>query len=151
MKTLSSILLVLLLIPLIPGCVSEGCYEEIDSDLVISLYKTDSEDPDKIDSLTVYGFGMEDLKLYEMAAPGSLMLPLNPGPPSSTFVIINGTISDTLTIVYSSRYNFVSKGCGYNYLYTIKSISYTKNHIDTILVINESINPSDEENLRAFF
>ena len=151
LKTSSLILFLLLFIPLIPGCVTEGCYEDIDSGLIISLNKTESDDPDEIDSLTVYGYGLEETKLYENSALKSLSLPLYAGSPSSSFVIVNGTTADTVTIIYSSKYNFVSQGCGYNFLYTVKGISYTKNRIDTILIINESITPSDEENLRAFF
>ena len=133
------------------SCTSEGCYEETESDLYISLKETDDEDVVSIDSLTVFGTGILSDSLYKDATESLLLLPLDAGNNSSEFIIINGLVSDTLRVNYSSRYNFISKGCGYNYLYTIESVSFTKNRIDTVLIINNSVTPDDEENLRTFF
>ena len=147
-----SLKLILLLIPvLILSCTTEGCYEEMDADLNISVRETDNEEANMIDSLTVYGVGLEDAKLYNLANTGSLKIPLFGGSSSVSYVVINGTVYDTVNILYSSKYNFVSQGCGYNYLHTINSVSFTKNRIDTILIINDQVTTSDEENLRTFF
>ena len=32
-----------------------------------------------------------------------------------------------------------------------ESVTFTKNRIDTILIINKNVSPDDEENLRTFF
>lgn len=148
-ETISIIFLILILT--IPGCSSDGCYEDIDSDVFISLNTTEDEDNVSIDSLTVFGLGVLNDSLYQDATEENLLLPLYPGSDHSIFVILNGLVSDTITINYSSSYNFVSKGCGYNYLHTIESVSFTRNRIDTILIINNSVTPDDEENLRTFF
>ena len=150
---LKQLRIILFLMPalFLAACATDGCYEDLESYLMLSVSETDAEEEIDIDSLTVYGLGLGDLKLYEMAELNSMKLPLNGASSSSAFIIVNGTSTDTLTIYYSSYHNFVSQGCGYNYLYTLESIEYTRNRIDTVLIINENVSTADEENLRAFF
>ncbi len=143
-------LIVILLTGLV-SCSSEGCYEDTDSNVIISLKESDDETVISVDSLTVFGLGMESDSLYKDATEANLSLPLYAGSNQSVFVILNGLIFDTITINYTSRYNFISKGCGYNFLHSIESVSFTKNKIDTILIISNSVSPSNEENLRTFF
>lgn len=133
------------------SCTTEGCYEDTDSEVLISLNETEDNNLITVDSITVFGLGMESDSLYKNESLESLSLPLNPGSDRSVFVIINGLKYDTITINYSSRHNFISKGCGYNYLHQIESVEFTRNKIDTILIISNSVTPSDEENLRTFF
>lgn len=140
-----------LLLLVLASCSTEGCYEDTDSQLIISLIETDNESAVSIDSLTVYGLNVNNDSLYKDATESSLSLPLFAGSDHCVFIIINGLSYDTIRINYTSRYNFISKACGYNYLHTIESVSFTKNKIDTILIINDSVIPSDEENLRTFF
>ena len=151
MKRFKNLLLFLCIVLGIFCCTPEGCYEDIESDLVISLNESDEETQSIIDSLTVYGLGMESDSLYKNASTENLFLPLFAGSDYSTFVVVNGQTKDTISINYNSTYNFVSKGCGYNFLYTIESVTFTKNRIDTILIINNNVSPDDEENLRTFF
>ena len=145
------ILLFIFLVTWLIACTTEGCYENTESELNISLFETDDEEIEAIDSLSVYGMGMEDDLLYKEVSTSKISLPLFAGSEISRFVIINGLIYDTISVNYSSRYNYISKGCGYNFLHTIESVSFTKNRIDTILIINNSVSTGDEENLRTFF
>ncbi|MCD4770018.1 MAG: hypothetical protein K8R35_07625 [Bacteroidales bacterium] len=143
--------LIILLTVALSGCITEGCDDPGESMTVITLHETDNDDVTTIDSLTVYGVEMDDLLLYNNSKTGKIELPLNPASDRADYVIINGLIYDTLKITYTATQYFISKACGYGFLYTIGNVSYTKNRIDTILIINNSINPSDEENLRTFF
>jgi hypothetical protein len=142
---------VILLLLFLASCSNEGCYEDTESNVNIFLKETDNESTLSIDSITVFGLGVQSDSLYKNASESSLSLPLFAGSAQCVFIIINGTTYDTIKINYTSRYNFVSKGCGYNYLHNIESVSFTKNKIDTILIISNSVTPSDEENLRTFF
>lgn len=151
MKRIKNLLLFLCLILGIFSCATEGCYEDTESDLVISLNESDDETQTTIDSISVYGLGMESDSLYKKVSTETLFLPLDAGSDYSTFVVVNGLVKDTISINYMSKSNFISKGCGYNFLYTIESITFTKNKIDTILIINNNVSPDDEENLRTFF
>ncbi len=151
LKSINIVIPLVSILLLLASCSSEGCFEDTDSQVLISLKETDNESAVSIDSLTVYGLSVNSDSLYKNATESSLSLPLFAGSDQSVFIIINGLSYDTIRINYTSRYNFVSKGCGYNYLHTIESVSFTRNKIDTILIINDSVTPSDEENLRTFF
>lgn len=142
---------IIVLIAACSGCVTDSCDDPGESMAVITLYETDNDDTTVIDSLTVYGVGMDDLLIYNNTETGKIELPLNPASDYADYVIINGLIYDTLKITYTTTQHFISKACGYNFFYSIESISYTRNRIDTILIINNSVNPLDEENLRTFF
>ena len=119
--------------------------------VVITLHETDNDDVTTIDSLTVYGVGMDDILLYNNTKTGKIGLPLNPATDRANYVIINGQSHDTIEISYVAVQHFISKACGYNFLYNIENVKFTNNRIDTILIINNSVDPADEENLRAFF
>jgi len=86
-----------------------------------------------------------------MATTDDLLVQLDASLNSCSFVIINGTIADTLKIDYDSQYHFISKPCGYAYYYSIKSVSFTRNRIDNVLIIDREINFNDKENLRTFY
>ena len=61
------------------ACSSEGCYEETESDLYISLKETDDEEIVTIDSLTVFGLGVQSDSLYTDATEALILLPLDAG------------------------------------------------------------------------
>lgn len=143
--------LIIVLIAACSGCITESCDHPGESMAVITLYETDNNETTVIDSLTIYGVGMDDLLIYDNSKTGKIELPLNPASDCADYVIVNGLIHDTLKITYTATHHYISKACGYSFLYTIGNVSYTKNRIDTILIINNSVNPSDEENLRTFF
>ena len=133
------------------SCSSEGCYEDTEADLIINLLETDAETISEIDSITIFGIGPEDSLLYKDASLKTVNLPLYAAEDYTDFAVINGLISDTIRVWYSSSLTFISKGCGYIYLHSIESIEYTTHRIDTVLIINKSVNTEDEENLRTFF
>ncbi len=148
--SLSAGLFILLIITCY-SCITEGCNDPGESMAVITLHKADNDDIITTDSLTIYGVGMDNLLLYNKSNTAEIELPLNPVSGYTGYVIVNGLIHDTLEITYTATKHFISKACGYNFLYTIEDISYTKNRIDTILIINKTVNPLNEENLRTFF
>jgi len=136
---------------LISACSSEGCYEDTEANLSIHLRETDAETIAEIDSITIFGIGPEDSLLYNNTSVKSVTLPLYGAEDYTDFVVINGLISDTIRIWYSSSLTFISKACGYSYLHDIESVEHTKHRIDTVLIINKSVSTEDEENLRTFF
>jgi len=133
------------------ACASEGCYDDTEANVIINLRETDAETISKIDSITIYGLGSELDSIYTNASILKADLPLNADAGYSEFVIINGLIADTIRIHYSSNLWFVSKACGYSYNHILESVEFTKNRIDTVLIINESVTIADEENIRTFF
>jgi hypothetical protein len=49
------------------------------------------------------------------------------------------SVIDTLRFFYGRRLQFLSNACGYTYFFTLDSIHFTKNTIDTILIVNHDV------------
>ena len=133
------------------SCATEGCYEDTEAFLSVNLYVTDAQMQTSIDSLTVYGTGRADSMIYQNAILKTLTLPMDPSATTCGFVISNGTITDTITVTYSGKYHFISKPCGYTYLYNVSGVRFTRNRLDNVLVINNDVGLYAKENLRAFY
>lgn len=133
------------------SCSSESCEEPFDALVNLTLRSDTDPDAESIDSITVFGAGMEEFLLYDTISVSSIELPLFPGSESVSFIIRHGSFTDTVMISYSSELQFISKACGYSFFYTVREVNYTTNSITRILVINDFITPGYEENLRAFF
>lgn len=133
------------------SCSSESCEEPFDALVNLTLKSDTDPDAEAIDSITVYGEGMEEFLLYDTLSLSNIELPLFPGAESVSFIIRHGSFTDTVMISYSSELQFISKACGYSFFYKVREVNYTTNSINRILVINDYITPGYEENLRAFF
>lgn len=140
-----------IVLAVLTSCSSESCEEPFDALVNLTLRSDADPDAEAIDSITVYGEGMEEFLLYDTLSLSSIELPLFPGAESVSFIIRHGLFTDTLNISYSSEMQFISKACGYSFFYNIKEVTYTTNSINRILLINDYITPGYEENLRAFF
>jgi hypothetical protein len=144
-------LIAALVMAVLTSCSSESCEEPFDALVNMTLRSDTDPDAEAIDSVTVFGQGMEEFLLYDTLSLSGIELPLFPGGESVSYIIRHGLFTDTLNISYSSELQFISKSCGYSFFYKIKEVSYTTNSISRILIINDYITPGYEENLRAFF
>ena len=62
------------------------------------------------------------------------------------------TFTDTLQFNYKRQLYYISPACGFIYNYELGEIQYTKNYIDTILIVNPLVNTSNEEkNVQILF
>jgi hypothetical protein len=134
---------------LMKSCAPSACFEETNSYLKASFYSNENQLAP--DSLSVSGLG-QTTKIYDKARKiQPALLPLNASAGSCTFVIrING-VNDTIQFLYSSYPHLISKECGYTFYHTLDSHAFTKNNIDTILIINRSVTTANEENIRIFY
>jgi hypothetical protein len=117
-----------------------------------TFYKTGSEQSTIPDSITVYGIGKESEKLYYRAKNVSVMeLPLNASSETCGFVLkINATI-DTLRFRYSNYSHLISKECGITFFHVLESYKVSGSKVDTIIIRNNNITTSHEENIRIFY
>ena len=134
-----------------PGCSTEGCDEEMKVNLRSTLYESGTGEPVVMDSITIYGLNSPDTTLYLLDEMDEVNLPLDPTGTSSIFIIQSGLDIDTFEVSYTSYPHFVSKSCGYIYLFELDDITYTSSGIDTVLIINSLVRNTDEENIRTFF
>ena len=62
-----------------------------------------------------------------------------------------GSAIDTVDFRYSRKLNFISNACGYNYLFTLQSVSSTHNFIDSIKIEDANVsNDASKNNIQVF-
>ncbi|MBW6502432.1 MAG: hypothetical protein K0B05_13660 [Bacteroidales bacterium] len=134
------------------SCAPEACFEETVSYVKASFYVNETGKYQAPDTLTLYGTGNEESKIYyrnRNIQPA--LFPLNAGTPASSFVIIINGIADTIGFTYTSYPQMISKECGYTFNHDIDSYTSTKHIIDTVIIRNRSITTVNEENIRIFY
>lgn len=59
---------------------------------------------------------------------------------------------DTITLYHSRRAEFISNACGYVFYYDLKDVKATRNTIDSIILLNKSVdNNANTEHIKIFF
>ncbi|MBX2905861.1 MAG: hypothetical protein KF744_07480 [Taibaiella sp.] len=62
-----------------------------------------------------------------------------------------GSAIDTVDFRYSRKLNFISNACGYNYLFTLLSVTSTHNFIDSIKTEDANVsNDASKNNIQVF-
>jgi hypothetical protein len=153
-KSISGNLIIILsgLILLFLSCTPESCLEETESYVKTSFYDNVTKQLRSPDSLTIYGLGMVNNKLYNKTSKVQpALLPLNSATENCVFIIkING-ITDTIEFNYNSYPHLVSKECGYTFYHNIDTPVYTSNIIKYIYLNKRNITTINEENIRIFY
>jgi hypothetical protein len=151
---LPALILLLTILELSNSCSSEACLEDTVATVKASFYRTGTDIPSNIDSLTISGAGNDPTKIYDNAKNISkIALPLNTSSGSSTFVLKINNITDTLILYYSNYPYLVSSECGISFFSTLDPEKYYVygNRVDTIIFKNNNITTFDEENIRIFY
>jgi hypothetical protein len=105
-----------------------------------------------IDSLLAYPVGIEDSILYDWSKNvNAIRLPLAPHWDHSSFVLRLNEFTDTVQLFYQRQLYFVSEECGFSMNFKIDSIFSTYNKIDSVSIIQPSVQVINEEHLRIFF
>jgi hypothetical protein len=149
--TISAFLIVISLL-LIISCTPGSCFEETNAYVKASFYLNSTGKLLAPDSLTIYGEGMDSVKIYTRAPKVTLAnIPLNSSVESCSLIFIINGINDTITFSYSSYPHLISKECGYTFYHNIEMPSFTKNIIDTIIMRKSTITTINEENLLIYY
>jgi len=151
MKRISMPGILLIMLSLLLSCTEESCEQDTEVFAHAGFYSSESSEQINIDSLDIFGLGIPDSSLYEMAVLDNISLPLNPSTLSCGFVIINGGRSDTIVLRYQPKLEFLSKACGYIYTFELEEVLFTTNDIFNISISINSVSPGDEENIQIFF
>lgn len=133
------------------ACTEESCEQDTEVLMLAGFYESGSGNKLTVDSLSIHGLYMPDSLIYSNVKLKQAGLPLNPSATSCSFIIINGSRKDTIEIQYEPNLKLLSQACGYIYIYTLEQMHFTSNGIRNILIINEQVNPGDEENIQIFF
>jgi hypothetical protein len=144
--------ILLVILGLCINCTPESCLEDTISTLNATFYKTGSTQVSVADSITIFGIGKENSKIYDKALKVSFIkLPLNASSEACGFVMKINNVTDTLRITYSSYPHLISKECGISFFFTLKSYQVSGTTVDTIIFRNNNITTFNEENIRIFY
>lgn len=135
------------------SCTPESCIEETNAFVKVSFYKSETRKLIPLDSLTIFGLGMETDKLYDKSfRVQPALLPLNSAAGNCVYIIIIDGITDTIALTYNSYPHLISKECGYSFFHTIdKTLSNTHYAIDSLKIMNRNITTINEENIRLYY
>ncbi len=146
------IFIAVIMLATMPECTPEACFEETNAFVKASFYDSGSDTQLTPDSLTLYGTGMDTLKIYDAdAGVKPALLPLDASESGCSFVIMINGVTDTLTFLYTSYPHLISKECGYTFYHNIEDLYYTENTIDHIYISKRNITTVNEENIRIFY
>lgn len=132
------------------SCTPGSCVDETEALVKAYFYKAGKLTAP--DSLTIYGLGKDTSLIYNKAVKVTVArLPLNAGAESTTFIIKNKGVTDTLTLFYTTYPHLISKECGYTYYHTIEDPLYTLHGITSVTVKKNTITTANEENINIFY
>lgn len=132
--------------------INRPCDEQVRFPVNTGFYNiSDEEMRDTIlEDITVYGIGREDSLLYDQDTTNAINFRLSPYDDTTKIVIVYGTVHDTLTFYYSRELRMISPECGFAFLFDIKELSNTRNFIDSVSLINPTLEEIETEHLQIF-
>jgi hypothetical protein len=134
------------------SCTAGTCFDETESRSKAGFYTMEKKVAAAPDSLWLFGVGKDTNFIYKNSHNiKKAEFPLNVQDTVSRFVVRINDVYDTMVYKYSSNIHLISKDCGYTYYFTLDSISYTKNNIDSVSVVKKTVTTLNEENIRIYY
>lgn len=138
----------------------EEVCEDINVMIRIGFYEDDPDNEEPlsvtIDSLTVYGLGVDSIIYNNSFNVGQIELPLASHKDSCAFVFrfpgneSKPLIYDTIWFHYIRNPKLISMECGFVTFFELKDIVYSTNQITSILTEDPEINDEFNEHVRIF-
>lgn len=141
------------------GCNTTGCLENRSSIPKAGFYNSEDKAL-SLDSLSITG---KDADISEPinkvgVSISSISLPMRSTKDNTTWefaykwkYLAGGTLADTISFDYESMPYFASEECGVIYRYQITNMDYTKNLIDSIVLVDSLITNIDTEQIKIYF
>lgn len=104
---------------------------------------------DAWDSLHIQGIGANTL-LYSPTPLKQITLSLRPDTSETAWLMLYHGRLDTLIITHTPRIQYVSLACGCAVYHTITGARSTDPRVDSVSVINASVETTAQENLRIY-
>ena len=156
MKKINYIIFSLIVFLLLTSCTDDQCNAETESLLKTELFVLDGDlkDIDFLDSMSVFSPEWTDSIHYsEEGSKKILYLTLSSESDTSNFIITSSqaTTQDTISIYYQRELLFISTECGFVTNYTIDTIIYSYNYIDSLQIINKNISTDNNGYIKIYF
>ena len=89
---------------------------------------------------TIYGLGMpEDSTIYMEETVNKMFLKLSYSSDTTSYVIINQTLQDTIHFIHTKKLDFISRKCGFSFDFKLDTVYFTGIFIDSVAIINPGI------------
>ncbi len=156
-RALARVSLFICLLGLLAACEPDTTCQnrDIATHAVITL-SADSTDADGIthtydawDSLYIQGVGT-DTVLYSPTSLKQIGLSLRPDTSETAYLMLYHGQLDTLVITHTPHTRYISLACGCTVYHTITGARSTDPRVDSIAVINASVETTAQENLRIY-
>ena len=132
-------ILILVLLAIISCEKDDFCVESITPKLILRFYDFDDSTALKATE-RMFVWAVNKDSIYEEAALDSIYVPLNLSDITTTYVLENNSILDTLELSYTPHDVFVSRSCGYITIFEDFEVKrVTNNWIKDIEIINTII------------
>lgn len=156
MKTGKWIIVLLSAIMAIYSCTDDQCNSETESLLKSEFLVIDTNliAINYLDSLSIYAPEWKDSIHYsEEGSEKLLYFTLSPESDTSEFIItsLQAPLNDTIFIYYHRKTVLISTECGFATDYTIDTILYTNNYIDSLDLVNETISTEKNGHIQIYF
>ncbi|MFC2151380.1 DUF6452 family protein [Bacteroidota bacterium] len=160
MKINTNIVLIIISISLIFSCTDDQCNADTESLLRSEILVTSSEltSIKYLDSLSIYSPQWEDSIHYrELSAAikkeKSIYFMLSPTSDTTEiiFTSIQAPLNDTIYIYSQREYIFLSQECGFIINFTIDTILYTNNYIDSLERVTSEISTTKDGHVQIYF
>jgi len=97
---------------------------------------------------TIYGIGLEYLWVKDSVLQ-KILLPLSSNDTTSYVIAFDSKI-DTVTFIHDTYQKYASMESGFYFEYKLKSIDYTNNRIDSILITDSLVTKKWNENIKLY-
>jgi hypothetical protein len=100
--------------------------------------------------VSLYGVGREDSLIYNDIDTNQLNYRLSPFSETTKIILNAFSKTDTLTYHYLRHIELVSQSCGFAMFFDIKEITFSGSFIDSVHLIDPTLDASKEEHLQVF-
>lgn len=142
------------------ACGDEGCVEQV-TPYVVGLFTQQPENETTITSFSVYGLGQasDSAMVLNQTSLESVDLILNADSVKTRllfqFILPNtpepDTLRDTVTVFYTNRDFFINIDCGCSVFHTIDTLTFTKEVIQDIEILNSDVTNEKTPNIKIYY
>jgi len=139
------------IIMLMISCTGSSCFEETESYLKASFYKSATRTAP--DTLSLSGLNIDSTIYLKALKVQPALIPLNASSPNSVFIITVNGVSDTIKAIYTNYPHLISKECGYTFYHHLDTIIPVGHFhlIKKIEYINRTITNLNVENIHILY
>jgi len=104
-----------------------------------------------LENSSVYGIDPINDSIYIDESIQSMFLPLSFNSDTTTYVIDNNGLKDTLWFSHTKEMVYISRECGFTFNFTIDSVWFTKVFVDSVFIEVENVNYNESlENVKIY-